>query len=549
MNKKKAKKIIIICIVVVLVLSAAAVGGAVLLKNRGGPVGVFSLYDVGMTDYIGDQSECSGMVSTENMQSVYISPTQTLKEVYVQEGQQVSAGDKLASFDTTLSDVELERQRIAVEKVKAQITEETAHLAEINTYKPYVPVPEPEPEPEKPLEPVTLPYLRGGDGTQGKPYIYLWDASLWYTEDFINTVIPLEPVNPAPPEEPENPEEGDPGESTGESGDEPGDTEPDAPPAEETVYVSKTAYVIFEEREYSNPEGELLEYWGMVFTRNTDGSFVFSVYKPDPSYDAGSQPDTPSDPGVSPEEPQYTAAEIAQMRAESEKKIKDLNLQLKVEQVKYEKLKLEINTGVVTAEVSGIVKSVSDPAEAKANGSSFILVSGGGGYYIEGTLTEMDLATVKVGQEVTVMSWYTGMEITGEIVEISDFPSPDSAGNYSNGNRNVSYYPFTVFVSDEADFGSEDYYVSIMYSSKGESHGIYVEKPFVLTEGSKSYLYVAGEDGKLHKREVTVGGYLWDNYAEIVSGITAEDRIAFPYGDNVRDGAEIKDGSLEELYS
>ena len=171
MNKKKAKKIIIICIVVVLVLSAAAVGGAVLLKNRGGPVGVFSLYDVGMTDYIGDQSECSGMVSTENMQSVYISPTQTLKEVYVQEGQQVSAGDKLASFDTTLSDVELERQRIAVEKVKAQITEETAHLAEINTYKPYVPVPEPEPEPEKPLEPVTLPYLRGGDGTQGNPYI------------------------------------------------------------------------------------------------------------------------------------------------------------------------------------------------------------------------------------------------------------------------------------------------------------------------------------------------------------------------------------------
>ena len=62
-------------------------------------------------------------------------------------------------------------------------------------------------------------------------------------------------------------------------------------------------------------------------------------------------------------------------------------------------------------------------------------------------------------------------------------------------------------------------------------------------------MYVAGEDGKLHKREVTVGGYLWDNYAEIVSGITAEDRIAFPYGDNVRDGAEIKDGSLEELYS
>ncbi len=547
-NRKKVKKVIIICVAAVLVLSAATVGGAVLLKNRGGSVGVFSIYDVGMTDYFGDQSECSGMVSTENMQTVYISPTQTLKEVYVQEGQQVSAGDKLASFDTTLSDVELERQRITVEKTKNQITEETARLNEINTYKPYVPVPEPEPEPEEPLDPVTLPYLRGGSGTEASPYIYLWDTSLWYTEDFINTVIPLEPVNPDPPVEPEPPEDGETGDvpEGGGDGEESGDTE--TPPSD-TTYVSKTAYVIFEKREYDNPGGELLEYWGMVFTRNTDGSFVFPVYKPNPSYDGGSQPETPENPGMTPEEPRYTAAEIAQMRYECEKKIKDLNLQLKVEQVKYEKLKLELNTGVVTAEVSGVVKSVADPAEAKTNGSSFILVSGGGGYYINGTLTEMDLATVKVGQEVTVMSWSTGMEIPGEIVEISEFPSPDSAGNYSNGNRNVSYYPFTVFVSDDADFTSDDYYVSVMYSSKGNNHGIYIEKPFVLTEGSKSYLYVAGDDGKLHKREVTVGGYLWDSYAEIVSGITSEDRIAFPYGDNVRDGAEIKDGSLEELYS
>lgn len=35
---------------------------------------------------------------------------------------------------------------------------------------------------------------------------------------------------------------------------------------------------------------------------------------------------------------------------------------------------------------------------------------------------------------------------------------------------------------------------------------------------------------------------------EVRGGITMDDRVAFPYGKNIKDGTPIKDGSLEELY-
>ena len=98
---KTLKKVLII-VLSVLVACAAVWGILTLVKNaRRGDVNVYAATDFAMTDYWGDSTSTSGSVSTDRLQKVYVSSTQTVTEVYVTEGQTVRKGDKLLSYDTT----------------------------------------------------------------------------------------------------------------------------------------------------------------------------------------------------------------------------------------------------------------------------------------------------------------------------------------------------------------------------------------------------------------------------------------------------------------
>ena len=51
------------------------------------------------------------------------------------------------------------------------------------------------------------------------------------------------------------------------------------------------------------------------------------------------------------------------------------------------------------------------------------------------------------------------------------------------------------------------------------------------------YVYIA-ENNTLKKQYVTTGKTLWGYEIEILSGLTMEDYIAFPYGKHVHEGAQ-----------
>ena len=151
------------------------------------------------------------------------------------------------------------------------------------------------------------------------------------------------------------------------------------------------------------------------------------------------------------------------------------------------------------------------------------------------------------GQEVTVSDWNTGMTYTGVVQKIGDYPTNDSYFNGSD-NPDVSFYPMTVYVDGSADL-QPGFYVSVQYSADTESQGIYLENPFVRTENGKSYVYVQGADGKLERRDVVTGKTVWGSYVDIRRGLSADDKIAFPYGKNVKEGAETVEGDLSDLYN
>lgn len=546
--KHKTKKIIIILVIVAVLLGA---GGGVwywLGHRNTEPVFVFPFEFVGMTEYWGDSQESYGPVTTDKIQTVYLSDTQTVTEILVKQGDTVKKGDLLMSFDTTLSDLALERKRLDVEKLKLQLEDAQKQLKKINSMKPMV-IPTVDEEEDTDQNQGTA--LKGDyqisgnrdyDGSKKELALICWlgqntPITDQLLEELRQKAEEYQTINANDPaKNPPSEEEVDPTEPPG--------IEEYAEPVQVTV---DKFYVIFKVNKNDMSLGQRLSWTGMIATKNS-GTFTFRFF------DAASISDHMlAEMGQEEEErPQidfgsgYTAAQIAQMRNEQEKTIKNLEFNIKMAEANYKIAQTEVSDGKVYAQIDGTVVSVLTEEEAKMDYQPILKVSGGGGFYVQGSVSELEKANMQIGQEVTVNDWNTGMTYTGTVQSIGDFPSSD---NYWSGvgNPNASYYPFMVFIEEDADL-QEGRYVSVMYSTATNEHGIYLQNPFLRTEQGKSYVYVMGQDGKLEQRFVTTGKALWGSYMEILSGLSEEDLVAFPYGKNVKPGAAAQEGDMSDLY-
>ena len=579
------------------------------------PVYVYPFDYIGMTEYWGDSQESYGPVTTDKIQTVYLTDTQTVTEILVQVGDTVQKGDLLMTFDTTLSDLALERKRLDVEKLKLQLEDAQDRLKEINGMKPMV-IPKYDEDDDK--EENLGSALSGAykisaqktyDGSSPEKALICWlnsstsindeifEAIREKAEEYQNynaaksassaSAMPSETEETQPEEtepqvtqpeetkpeetkpqetqpeetkpeetepeetEPEEtqPEETDPEETKPEETD-PEETQPEETEPEETEpehFDVDSYYVVFKVTQGNMSLGSRVVWQGMKVTKGSDGfRFQFSdaVVTDHMTVQSGEGEEvtTPEiDFGSG-----YTSAQIAELRSEQEKTIKDLQFQIKMAEAEYKIMQTEINDGNVYAEIDGEVVSILSEDEAKQMMQPVLKVSGGGGFYVEGFISELEKASMEIGQEVTVNDWNTGMTYTGTVSSMGDFPTSDGYWN-GTGNPTASYYPFYVFVDGSADL-QQGRYVSVTYSSGSSEHGVYLYNPFVRTEGGKSYVYVLGEDGKLEQRYVTTGKSLWGSYTEILNGVTSEDLIAFPYGKNVKAGVKAVEGDMSNLY-
>lgn len=550
MKSKTLKKWLIA--ILSLVLAGAAIAAALIfLPGSGEAVNVYPFENLGITEYWGDSRESSGTVRTDKVQTVYMSDTQTVTELLVQPGDTVKKGDILLSFDTTLSDLSLERKRLEVEKLKLQLLDAQEQLAQINAMRPMVIPDSSQPESKPPLgTPLAGDYQisldSDFDGSSPEKALICWIGSevnidQGVLDALLETAVKYQTINAQlPPEEvPVDPTP----EGQSEAPAEPSDpTEPTEP---EPVVV-ESFHVIFKITEGNTSQGFVNTWQGMIISPR-GGLYGMRFF------DASGIEDHTLSKEEQEEVPEidfgsgFTAAQIAQMRLEQEKQIRDISFNIKMAESEYKIMLTEVSDGNVRSTVDGTVVSVLDPEEARMNGLPVVKVSGGGGFYVEGTISELERDQLLIGAEVTVNDWFTGMTYVGKVSHIGDYPS---AGDYwyGNGNPNATQYPFTVFVEDSADLQSGSY-VSIIYASGGSENGIYLENPFLRTEGGISFVYVMNSEGKLEKRTVTTGRSLWGSYTEILDGITAEDHLAFPYGKDIREGADAVIADISELYS
>ena len=144
------------------------------------------------------------------------------------------------------------------------------------------------------------------------------------------------------------------------------------------------------------------------------------------------------------------------------------------------------------------------------------------------------------------MSWENyGMEIAGTIEAVSD--TPTSSGYYFGGNPNVSRYMATVAVPAAANLREGEYVGVTFRGGTADENAIYLENMYIRTEDGRSYVYKRGADGKLEKCEVRTGAVYW-GYTAVYGDLTDEDYIAFPYGKEVKVGAETVEGEEDYGY-
>lgn len=256
----------------------------------------------------------------------------------------------------------------------------------------------------------------------------------------------------------------------------------------------------------------------------------------------------------------YTGEELARAKKEEQEKLEGLKLDLKESELKIASAQKAFDAGNVTAKINGVVKYVGDPDDFSSSSKPFIEVTSAEGLFVRSALPENLLGKVKEGDKVTVSSWETGNIYEAEVRDIS--PYPDNGGSFGYDQYSTqSFYPFIVYISEGQGNLNNGDWVELSYdealnaennSDLGEdgsydSEDLYIAKPFVREEGGKSYVYVRGNNKKLEKRYIEIGT-LSDSGYKVLSGVTEEDYIAFPYGSNVKEGAATREGSIEDLY-
>ena len=506
---KKKIKIIIITVLIVAVV-AGGIGGTVYYKSSSGTAEVQSVSMISTTnDYTSMTSE--GIVCDDASQTIYLQDGQKVTEVFVTKGQQVKAGDKLMAYDVTSLSLSVEMKKLEIASYENQLATEKEKLAKLKNTKPVAkqpetPVtPEPEPQPTPDVEPDephdVIADLSGatGTGSTDDPYIISCSEDSYVSGALLNKLMN------------------------------------DGAVAKFVVGDVEDPDMIFTVKGDS-----LAGYDDSDEVRLFLGSTAADQDDTDTTVPDTSEPVTePSaDDSTTVDDAQtYTAEELKQAVEEQTRSVASTDLEKRMAEADLKELQTQLDDGIVYAKKDGVVTTVEDPQNPPKDGSPFLQLSGAEGLYISGTIAELDLDTVKVGQPVSAVNYSTGDSFEGTISEISNVPS-DSTNYYGDSNPNSSYYEYTAYIENPDGLNKGDYLeLTIDTSSEDSSGGLYIDKSYVRTEKGQSYVY-KDDNGKLAKQPVVTGQTLWGSYVEIKSGITEEDSIAFPYG--VKEGEKTK---------
>lgn len=255
--------------------------------------------------------------------------------------------------------------------------------------------------------------------------------------------------------------------------------------------------------------------------------------------------------GLIPSDAQMTAEEIKEARKQEMQTIKSLKLDLREALLKIKAAEKAVEEGYARAKMNGVVKTVTDPAAAKAQGTPVVQVTAAEGLFVKSALPENLYGTVKDGDFVSIMSWTSGQSFSGRVREVSFYP--DTSGMFGYGGT-TTYYPMTVYISERSEALNDGEWVQVTVNGTGDQNfeqemdDLYLYKAFIRDDSKGKYVLKRDRDGMLVRQYIEIGELRGEGY-EILSGVTEDDWIAFPYGRNLTEGSKTREATIDEFYS
>ena len=539
------------------------------------------------TGYWDNPSTSTGFVSNSDTQSVLYDASKTITQVFVQEGQQVNAGDPLLSYDLTTLQSAVDTSQLDVEKAQNAITLAEHELKKLlNT----TPIPDVVEEPEiQDHTPAPLPGVPAKDGNGFYPYVLslsqaeknftaykiyyasttseapekgpheeasLWkeeretkesNNTCWYWIEYTYTDSSTNAYDPKDVVEYYSDKQQVPNKEIFLAG------------TKQNPYVFKLSekqgfvygklfldnanlsqYLRFDV--YTN-DGEIDSSWLVRCDKFTtkqsmnegDMYSVISHTKEEQKYvEVEQKPSQDISSG-------YTEIELAKAIRDKKQELKTLDLDLRKAKLSLSENKALLNDGIVRAKRSGIVRNIKDLSNPIQDGSAFLEVATGQGTYIKGSISELMLNQIKVGDTISAYCWTSGETFDAKIQSIDTVPSSNSNYNGS-GNPNVSYYGFEAYAKDASKIQAGEYLELTFNLSSDTTSSIWLSKAYVKQEGNKYYV-LKDVHGKLKKQYVTVGKIVWGDTMEIKDGLSDTDYIAFAYSKNAKEGVKTQKSS------
>ncbi len=539
------------------------------------------------TGYWDNPSTSTGFVSSSDTQSVLYDASKTITQVFVQEGQQVNAGDPLLSYDLTTLQSAVDTSQLDVEKAQNAITLAEHELKKLlNT----TPIPDVVEEPEiQDHTPAPLPGVPAKDGNGFYPYVLsLSQAEKNFTAYKIYYASTTSEAPEKGPHEEASlwKEERETKESNNtcwywiEYTYTDGSTNAYDPKDVVEYYSDKQQIPnkeIFLAGTKQNPYVfKLSENQGFVYGKlfldnaNLNQYLRFDVYTNDGEIDSSwlvrcdkfttkqsmNEGDMYSVISHTKEEQKYveveqkpsqdissgyTEIELAKAIRDKKQELKTLDLDLRKAKLSLSENKALLNDGIVRAKRSGIVRNIKDLSNPIQDGSAFLEVATGQGTYIKGSISELMLNQIKVGDTISAYCWTSGETFDAKIQSIDTVPSSNSNYNGS-GNPNVSYYGFEAYAKDASKIQAGEYLELTFNLSSDTTSSIWLSKAYVKQEGNKYYV-LKDVHGKLKKQYVTVGKIVWGDTMEIKDGLSDTDYIAFAYSKNAKEGVKTQKSS------
>lgn len=248
-------------------------------------------------------------------------------------------------------------------------------------------------------------------------------------------------------------------------------------------------------------------------------------------------------------------AQIAELQKEKESAPQDQQfeyttqiqtLQMNIKQSEYDKKGKQadidkdqkaIDNATVTSKTAGVVKAINDSGmDANGNASAYMTILATGEYRVKGTIDEMNVYNLNVGQNVVVRSRVDETQtwsgtITAIDTENTEGSENDKMAYYSESSgESASKYPFYITLdSTEGLIMGQHVYIEPGDVAEAPTEGLWIPDSYVVVNDGDPYVWAANKKNRLEKRKVELGEHNEDLFLyEIISGITEEDSITWP---------------------